>query len=349
MFDPRKTERAFIRKVKKSEGLFKTATGKDNRIVDIDKDAYSILTAKSAGGNKIKRTMVRRAIQYVYHVKTVTRKDLEKFSRFSSALLGLLRTMLRESVKYVKTPSGLYRLTLKGVRFFFAGCSKAKTDMEMVAKYGGRYILISYYYVKNGIMWRKHAERLGLKVLLDSGAYTLWEARKKGRKVKDLDIREYAAFIKKHEDILLGYFNLDVVGDSEKSKEHENFLKSQGLKPIPVYHVGSPLAELHSIVKEDHPVIGIGGSVRKGEGKRLRYFEEIFNAFPLQNFHFLGGSSNLVTAFPWFSADSTAWIGTRSYGRIIDEKGQRYAPQIDEKERMQITVSYLSGLERITA
>ena len=100
------------------------------------------------------------------------------------------------------------------------------------------------------------------------------------------------------------------------------------------------------IIQEDHAIVAIGGSVGKSEKVRKRVFRWIFKLFPDQNFHFLGGSSLLLQEFPWFSADSRGWIVGRQFGAIVDEQGQRKAPNgMDGLAALAYNSRYFSGLE----
>lgn len=119
--------------------------------------------------------------------------------------------------------------------------------------------------------------------------------------------------------------NLDVVGDPETSRANAAYMRSHGLKPIEVYHVQSPWEELERLLQEDHPVIGIGGSVGLSEEERARIFTELFSRYP-GNYHFLGGSSKCLCRFPWFSADSRSWCFCGRMGELITPNGHIPAP-----------------------
>ncbi|MDQ6422629.1 hypothetical protein RB620_24660 [Paenibacillus sp. LHD-117] len=190
-------------------------------------------------------------------------------------------------------------------------------------------------------------ERLGLKVLLDSGAFTVWKSLQHGKKVEPIRIEDYAAFVMEHQDVLYGFINLDVVGDPAESKENAEYLKRLGLRPIEVWHVGSGLKELQALVHEEQPVIALGGSVGISEKRRNRVFRWIFRLFKDQNFHFLGGSSKLLQSYPWFSADSTGWLVGRRFGAMIDQDGQRRGPtDMDPIEIMAYNIRYFASLEQ---
>jgi hypothetical protein len=343
--DARKTERAFIRKLQKKGG-FTTANGKANLFAGKDAKAILLKTEKSKKPLAVLRTKLRAAISYTFYSRTVTRKELEAYSRFSSALLGILIEVFEKAGKLHKTAKGLLRLTLIGVRYFFAGVDKSVRDLEVAAANGAKFVLMTYAHIRKGKAWKNHVERLGLKIMLDSGAFTLWKAQQKGKLVEAISIADYAAFIEEHKDLLYSWFNLDVIGDVEASKANAEYLKAKGLAPIEVWHIQSSLDDLQQLVDEDHAVIAIGGSVGTSEKVREEIFTKVFERFPDQNFHFLGGSSKLLYKFSWFSADSTGWLAGRMYGAILDKDGQRKAPEgMTGIEALAYNAKNLSSLE----
>lgn len=344
----RQTERAFIRKVAKT-GEYKTANGKANFYVDHTNDRLIIKTVKSQQPLFITRRNLRAAINYTYYVRTITRQDLESYSKLSSALLGILMEVFKRIAKLHKTATGLLRLTIIGIRFFFAGADRAVRDMEIAAANGAKFVLLSYYHIRNRKSWRGHVERLGLKILLDSGEFSRWQAEKKGKQLRPIKLEEYAEFIRKHKPLLYAWFNLDVVGDAMASKKNAEYLKAQGLAPIEIWHVSSSMEALDALVSEDHAVIAIGGSVGLSEKKRKRIFNQVFVRHPKQNFHGLGVSGKLLYQYPWFSADSTCWTVGRKYGAIIGRHGQRKVTGMEPLEALAYNVRQMVKLEVLDA
>lgn len=324
--DARKAERAFIRKLQKKGG-FTTTNGKANLFAGKDAKAILLKTEKSKKPLTVHRSKLRAAISYTFYSRTVTRKDLEQYSRFSSALLGILIEVFERSARIHKTAKGLLRLTLIGVRYFFAGVDRSVRDLEVAAANGAKFVLMTYAHIRTRKAWKKHVQRLGLKIMLDSGAFTLWKAAQAGKTVDPINVEDYAAFIEENRELLYAWFNLDVIGDAEASKANAEYLKAQDLAPIEVWHIQNSLDDLQQLVDEDHAVIAIGGSVGTSEKQREAIFTKVFERFPEQNFHFLGGSSKLLYKFNWYSADSTGWLAGRKYGAILDRNGQRKAPE----------------------
>lgn len=344
--DARSTLRSFIRRLQKA-GQFVTANGKANLYGGKTQLALQLKTLASKKPITLKYKVIRSAIQLTYYARTVTRFDLEQFTKCAnSALLGILIEIFGKQSKLHKTPSGMLRLTLRGVRYFFAGADRVKRDLEIAAANGAKFVLMSYAHIRDRKAWKKHVKRLNLKILLDSGAFTIWKAETEGKIVLPVKLDDYIDFIIEHQDVIHSFINLDIVNNAEASKENANIMRAAGLNPIEVWHIGSSLKELNKLVQEDHPIIAIGGSVGSSEKKRKRIFRRVFKLFPDTNFHFLGGSSMLLNCFPWFSADSRGWSVGRIYGSIIDEEGQRKAPEeMDGLEALAYNCRYFSGLE----
>ncbi len=167
--DARSTLRSFIRKIEKKK-QFVTANGKANLYVGKTQLSIYLRTMTSKRSMSLKLSVIRAAIQLTYYTRTVTRFDLEQFTKgANSALLGIIIEIFGDKGKLSKTAKGMLRLTLRGTRYFFAGTDRIKRDLEIAAANGARFVLMSYIHIRNRKAWKKHVERLGLKVLLDSG------------------------------------------------------------------------------------------------------------------------------------------------------------------------------------
>lgn len=250
----RQAERAFVRRLQKT-GTVLTANGRANMYIKHDGEVIALHTTKGTGSYTIKRKSLRAAISLTCYMRTVTRKDLEVYCKFSSALLGILIEVFETKANVIRTPKGLLRLTLIGIRFYFAGVDRAVRDMEAAAAAGAKFVLMSYYHIRDRKAWKVHVERLGLKVLLDSGEFTRWKAEAAGKTVKPISVEAYADFIEAHKEVLFAWLNLDRVGDAEASKKNAEYLKGRGLAPVEIWHVGSGIEALDDLVAEDLPEV----------------------------------------------------------------------------------------------
>ncbi|MGC6589067.1 hypothetical protein ACPV3A_29500 [Paenibacillus sp. Dod16] len=344
-------ERMAVRRMRnwfRKNSKFRTGRGAIVNVVEHDSRRVYFKSANGKMVNTIELYKLKGAIRELFVRRTVTRKQLEAFSNFSSALLGLLMSIFKGMSKLTSGAHG-FRLTVIGVRFFFSGCDRAVRDLEVAKANGAQFVLMSYYYLRNDRYgnWRKHVQRLGLKVMLDSGAFTIWKRREAGKDVQEIDVRDYAKFVLQHQDIIHSFITLDVVGNEAASAANDAYLRSLGLSPVPVFPAMGDLQELERLVKDDHEVIAIGATVGMKEAAKRTLFAQIFAAFPDERFHWLGGSSSLINEFPWFSADSSTWLSGRKYGKLMDEqfKTTKAPESMDGLAALAHNVRILVGLE----
>ncbi|GKS12809.1 hypothetical protein YDYSY3_38090 [Paenibacillus chitinolyticus] len=350
-------ERTFFRKVGKPGYAFYTVKNSQPNWVQKVTDRYIyIRTQKSSKELKIPRQSLRRAIAFLYFRRIVTLKQLNKIHSFSSALAAMLKAIMIDLCKVATTKSGTVRLSLRGLRYFFSGVSRGKDDVRIVKKYGGRFVLLNYFMIRNDPLesWRTNLLANGFHskcVFLDPGEKTLYEARQNGKNPKPIDAEEYAAFVRRHSDLILHYLTIDKIGDPEITKRNTVLLEElTGKKPVPVYHIQSPLDVLQSLIDEEHEIIAIGGSALRSVSlkKRKQAFDAIFERFgETANFHALGlGSLQFLLNYPWFSADASSWLNGRIFGKIIALTGDyKTIRSIPPEEALGFNVRTYSALE----
>lgn len=171
-----------------------------------------------------------------------------------------------------------------------------------------------------------------IRLLLDSGVFSAW---KKGL---PLPLKEYIAYIKKHEHLLWHYVSVDVIPGKRFEKrsadevEHsakqgyKNFqiMLDAGLKPVPVFHQGENFVWLEKLIKDGTPYIGISSAKDLVASEQGRWLDDVFSVLtnakgqPLVKTHGFGISKPaFLTRYPWFSCDSTTWSILPGYGRIL--------------------------------
>lgn len=77
-----------------------------NEIVEVPDITILFRTAKSAVPHRISRFKIRQAIKHVLFRRTAVRIDLERYSSFSSAILGLLVIIFKYITRLNKTVGG---------------------------------------------------------------------------------------------------------------------------------------------------------------------------------------------------------------------------------------------------
>lgn len=331
-------EAAFVRKHGKQGYTFFTVKEARPNIIQRVSDKYIyVRTEKGSTDIRIPRSNLRRALAFFFYRRVTTLKRLIKINSFSSALAAIIKTIMIGICKVSITKTGAVRLTLRGLRYIFSGLSKGKDDVRIVKENGGQFVLLNYYTIRNDLSekWKHNLLALGFDykcVILDPGEKSMHDAMLKGKHVKPIDIDEYAAFVIRHSDIIHQYLTLDKIGDPLTTKRNSDYLdRLVGRKPVPIYHIQSPMEALQEIVNEGHDLIAIGGSALRSVSPKRREaaFRDIFERFgDTVNFHALGlGSMKLLLAFDWFSADSSSWLNGRIYRTLITLSGDVKAPE----------------------
>lgn len=146
--------------------------------------------------------------------------------------------------------------------------------------------------------------------MLDSGAFS---AHNSG---KNIDIDAYADYIKRNQDRITHYFNLDVIGNPGASQANQKYLERLGLKPIPVFHYGSDDEWLEQLVDEGYDYIGLGGLAKMNSQKKIIAFithcNKIING--RAKVHLLGVAAPQVLEWcDYYSCDSTSYLNPAIY------------------------------------
>ena len=130
--------------------------------------------------------------------------------------------------------------------------------------------------------------------------------------------------LRKYGNIIKGYIGLDTKDWAESLRNYD-YMKSKGLKPIPVWKAFWPEAMLDALCKE-YDYIAIGGVAFGASKEVLRHiFERVTMQYPNIKFHMLGVGIRGGVAFKTFrpySVDVSTWGVPARYGHdiILDRK-----------------------------
>ena len=154
-------------------------------------------------------------------------------------------------------------------------------------------------------------------LLLDSGAYSAKTQKKR------LDIDDYIDYIKAHQDVFDKYFNLDVIGNGDRSYQNYLYMKSKGLNPIPVWHAETDTKFLE-LYLENCEYIAIGAISSMSNKRTIQSLDDTwknhltYEGEPVCKVHGFGLTSlYIMTRYPWYSVDSTSWVQFGRYGVIL--------------------------------
>jgi hypothetical protein len=195
-------------------------------------------------------------------------------------------------------------------------------------------MLVSFYYWRTRDLRKldvmaEPLTRAGgkLELFADSGAFSAFTQRGQGASIKRED---YAAWLDTWRSKLRVMVNLDVIGDAKASARNQLWFEQRGLNVVPVYHMQSPLAELHALCR-DYDYICIGGTAQARGPAKLRASARAMLIAREHGtaVHGLGRSSgDELAAIPYYSVDSTTWMQSSRFGDIFlfDGKALRRMP-----------------------
>lgn len=203
---------------------------------------------------------------------------------------------------------------------YFSGNAGHKHSEFEFYKVGMRNRLISYAYIEDkaiDLFWLQEQEPPpDIRLFVDSGAFTAFN---QGGTV---NLNEYMEFLHKWKHRMTTYANLDVIGDYQRTAENAAIMESNGLNPLIVFHVGSPMAELERLC-EKYDYIGLGGLVPLARQKDAlkawidKCFRVIRKYWP-KKIHLLGITSQwCLETYPVYSCDSGSAIVGAGVGGVV--------------------------------
>jgi len=165
---------------------------------------------------------------------------------------------------------------------------------------------------KKGVMGATFAERK-----FDDYSYT---DRPEYHKYRE----DYIKFLQENKDKLTTYSNLDVINNPSLTWQNQKILESNGLHPIPVFHLGCNEKWLHKYV-DNYDYIAIGGLIPNPTSVLIPWLDKTFRnclldekGFPRVKVHgFACTSMPLMIKFPWYSVDSATSRKLAMYGWIV--------------------------------
>ena len=164
-----------------------------------------------------------------------------------------------------------------------------------------------------------------MRVLVDSGAYTIDNMKKQGKVVDGLDLPGYCAWLKEHPTLYTHYVNLDVISNGKATYDNWIEMRKQGLNPIPVYHATTDVKWLHKYLDAGVDYLCLGAVAFMYTERRLANFDHIWanhltdkQGMPLVKVHGFGLTSlRIITRYPWFSVDSSSWAFIARHGGLF--------------------------------
>ena len=180
-------------------------------------------------------------------------------------------------------------------------------------------ILVSYYELQRGMNGLDMVRKYPANYFLDSGAYSAFHVN------ATIDLNAYMKYIKDTASLWKIYACLDTIGQPKATLATQERMEKEGLHPLPVFHVNSPLPMLHDICKK-YDYFALGGLVPYARQRKKvqtwcdTCFSVIKEYWPKKVHGFGINSSYVVERYPWYSVDSTTYTGGNRWGQVLEYK-----------------------------
>ena len=205
----------------------------------------------------------------------------------------------------------------------------ASVSAEAFRKYKFKYCLVSFYYLSKASPARVEealdlysGPEPGQEILLDSGAFSMMMAHKKGKLKGEFNldkyVEDYAAFIKKYRKYFTHFFELDiqsVVGEKEYARLRDKLIKLVGEEPTLVWHIFDPIQKFADYCQHVGPggffaIGGVAGSGLTNCHDVARLMRELVWYARARDVHIhgLGITSKLARYIDFDSVDSFTYI-----------------------------------------
>ena len=195
-------------------------------------------------------------------------------------------------------------------------------------------VLLSYYYIRRrglGEIEERLKKHRGMKILIDSGAFTFFKDPKYAKKTLEWwekYIENYVDFIKTHREYIFACVELDIdslVGSEKVQEWREKYfypLEQEGINVIYLYHLDKDLDYFKEMCRK-HAYVGFSYVELKRElqeqpivDSMVAQLFEIAKQYKTAIHGFAITSNRLLLNYPFLSADSTSYLTGSQFGTI---------------------------------
>lgn len=174
--------------------------------------------------------------------------------------------------------------------------------------------LVAYPYCKPAVFDVLKRQTLPYRFLLDSGAFSAHNAG------KIITLDDYCRFLEAMPIKPWRYFQLDVVGDPDKTARNYEKMLERGFTPVPVFTHNESLSRLDELY-ETSAVVGLGGLV--GNKNRKSIVRRVMNHAKGRKIHLLGFTNDQYLKFyKPYMCDSSSIQSAQMYGHLAIYRGR---------------------------
>ena len=190
-------------------------------------------------------------------------------------------------------------------------------------------VLVAYPYLA-GVLPALRERADEMRLVIDSGAFTAWKAR------KPIALDDYCRALESMPVPPWRYFALDVIGDPAATMRNYEIMRARGFSPIPVFTRGEDPSVLDDLYATSE-VVGIGGLV--GTAGNRGFVNGIMRHVAGRKVHWLGFTrSDYLIRWKPYMADSSTWGVGGVYGNLPVYLGRGEVRQVYRRQ-------YQNGLE----
>ncbi len=175
-----------------------------------------------------------------------------------------------------------------------------------------------------------------VELLLDSGAYSSWTRQEDG-----VDLNAYIDYIIANKKLLFSYVNLDqlpgvfgqqvttsdIETSAKRGYDNLQIMKSHGLHPMPVFHMGEDLSWLMRMLRDGETYIGLSPRQDQHASRQEEWLDLMFtiltneDGLPFIDTHGFGVTKvKFLLRYPFTTVDSTRWSIDAGFGHILVPK-----------------------------
>ena len=165
---------------------------------------------------------------------------------------------------------------------------------------------------------RIETDKVEVKVIVDSGAFTAYT---KGKKI---DLGQYNNFIRQVKPFTEWQVQLDVIGDQDATIRNWERQKALGVNVVPVLTYGATREQVDYVVSREDRLICVGGLVVRGRTleQKLAFLRFVMERIAVHGketkIHALGLNSEQAFAMGVYSADSSEYITIQKFRTVKD-------------------------------
>ena len=199
-----------------------------------------------------------------------------------------------------------------------------------VKTYAASYLKTKHGGAENQRAMESLTKDRGVRLFLDSGAFSFLVAYKKGGNLGvDMDayLKDYVAFVKNPPLPIDFYVTFDYQPNAQVSWDMTKKLQKMDIRPVPVYHGDASIDWVKKYIDLGHKLIGLSKRYFLNDQRGLRkFYDQTFKVTEAAGMscHGFACTGREMWDYPWHSVDSTTIIGQSSRGMLayVDEQNE---------------------------